>query len=87
MVRSIYHNRDAQRGVHKNFIHLVEEVGELGSSIVKGDQNAVKEELADVLAWLVTVANVLNVDLEDATLARYSNSCPKCKSNPCTCNT
>lgn len=86
MIRSIYQDRDVRRGVHKNFIHLIEEVGELGSSIIRADRGAIEEELADVLAWLVTVANVLDIDLEGVAVARYANSCPKCRSNPCTCS-
>ncbi len=85
MIRRIYWHKDEARGVEKNFIHLVEEVGELGRAIIDGDPASIKSELADTLAWLATVANVLQVDLEEAALSKYCNICPKCGSSPCKC--
>jgi NTP pyrophosphatase (non-canonical NTP hydrolase) len=85
MIRRIYWHRDEPRGVERNYVHLVEEIGELGRAIVDGDLESIKSELADSLAWLATVANVLKVNLEEAALSKYCNVCPKCSSSPCTC--
>jgi len=85
MIRRIYWHRDLPRGVERNYIHLVEEIGELGRAIMEGDVEAIKSELADSLAWLATVANVLHVDLEEAATSKYSNVCPKCRDTRCTC--
>jgi NTP pyrophosphatase (non-canonical NTP hydrolase) len=85
MVGRIYWRRDSRRSVEQNYIHLVEEVGELGSAIVRGDRASIEEELADTLAWLVTVAAVLKVDLGKVATRRYNNACPKCRSLPCKC--
>lgn len=85
MIRRIYWHRDQPRGVERNYIHLVEEIGELGRAIMEGDVEAIKSELADSLAWLATVANVLYVDLEKAATSKYSNICPKCGEARCTC--
>jgi len=41
-------------------------------------------EFSDVLAWLTSLANLLEVDLTDA-MARYAAGCPKCGASPCTC--
>lgn len=85
MIHKIYWHRDEPRGVEKNFIHLVEEVGELGKAITDGDLNSIRSELADVLAWLATVANVLHIDLEEAATSKYCNMCPKCGHSTCCC--
>ena len=85
MIRRVYWHRDSRRSVEQNYIHLVEEVGELGSAIMKGDRVLIEDELADTFAWLVTVAAVLKVDLDKVATGRYNNSCPKCQSLPCKC--
>jgi NTP pyrophosphatase (non-canonical NTP hydrolase) len=44
-----------------------------------------EEEFADVIAWLASLANVLNIDLEEEALTKYDNRCPKCRRTPCRC--
>lgn len=85
MIRRIYWHKDEPRGVERNFIHLVEEIGELGKAIISGDVDSIKSELADSLAWLATVANVLHVDLEEAAISKYHDICPKCGHTICCC--
>jgi len=46
-----------------------------------------QDEFADVLAWLASLANVVNVDLEAAALGKYRGKCPKCSQAPCNCQT
>ena len=45
---------------------FIEEVGELATALASKDQGNKEEEFADVLAWLCTLANISNVDLEKA---------------------
>jgi NTP pyrophosphatase (non-canonical NTP hydrolase) len=87
LIKEMYWHKDTQRSVEVNFIYLIEEIGELGNAIVKRDRKLIEEELADVFAWLVTVANVLSIDIEEVALRRYGESCPKCRANPCRCLT
>ena len=61
-----YKQRDAQRGVPATFLWFVEEVGELATSLATGDSRNQQEEFADVFAWLCTLANITDVDLETA---------------------
>ena len=82
----IYFEKDSRRGIEKTYMWLVQEVGELGRAILKGDRNNIEEEIADVFAWLVSLCNLLNIDLEEVSLKRYPNKCPKCNSKPCKCN-
>jgi hypothetical protein len=42
------------------------------------------EEFSDVLAWLVTLADLCGVDIAEAA-ARYRDGCPSCGGIPCTC--
>ena len=43
---------------------FVEEVGELSTVLAGADRKNKEEEFADVLAWLCTLANISDVDLE-----------------------
>ena len=43
--------------------------------------------MADVLAWLVTLANMRGIDLEAAVVRKYGHSCPGgCGTVPCGCD-
>jgi NTP pyrophosphatase (non-canonical NTP hydrolase) len=84
LIRRTYFERDAARGVDGSFRWLVEEVGELARTVRQADSAAREHEVGDVLAWLVSVANLLEVDMERAA-ARYSGGCPRCGATPCGC--
>ncbi len=85
MILEIYGSRDSNRGVERTFLWLVEEIGELAEAVRKNDKTAIEEELADVIAWTVSVANLTGIDVEKAIKKKYPGVCPKCKSSPCTC--
>jgi len=85
MMRRLYFHRDSKRGVAGTFNWLVDEVKELGEALKTEDKEALENEFADVIAWLASLANVTNVDLEKASLNKYDNKCPKCGHSPCQC--
>lgn len=85
LIRKTYHERDRARGVEKNFLWLTEEVGELAEAVRKRDRPGMVEEMADVLAWLSTLASLLEIDLEEAALVKYGRGCPRCEAIPCAC--
>lgn len=85
LMHRLYYQRDAQRGVEKTFEWLVEEVAELGEALKVGDKKALENEFADVIAWLASLANITNVNLENAALQKYDGKCPKCRQMPCQC--
>jgi len=70
-----YEKRDRQRGLPRTFMWFVEEVGELSTALASRDNKAAQEEFADVFAWLCTLANITDVDLEKA-LAKYTGNDP-----------
>ncbi len=45
---------------------FIEEIGELATALASNDEKNKKAEFADVFAWLCTLANISNVDLEKA---------------------
>lgn len=85
LMRQIYGDRDKKRGVESTFMWLVEEIGELSEAIRKEKMESIKEEFADVLAWLFSLANVLNIDVSTCFMEKYAFVCPRCKSAPCVC--
>ena len=84
LMKTTYGTRDRVRGVDANFRWFAEEVGELAQAIRRGDPDAVASEFSDVAAWLASLANLLDVDL-DAAVERYRDGCPKCHRSPCEC--
>jgi NTP pyrophosphatase (non-canonical NTP hydrolase) len=76
--------RDRARGVDGTFRRLVEEVGEVAKALREADREAVGLELADVVAWTVSVASLCGVDL-DRELGRYAEGCPRCGASSCRC--
>ena len=85
MMRQLYFERDSDRGTERTLDWLVDEVEELREALKEGDTKAIEEEFADVLAWLASLANVVNINLEKAALSKYNNKCPKCALSPCEC--
>jgi NTP pyrophosphatase (non-canonical NTP hydrolase) len=79
-----YGERDRLRGTAASVAWLTEELGELAQAIRKGTPEQQLHELADVLAWLASIAAQLDLSLEDAA-TRYASGCPRCGSTPCTC--
>ena len=61
-----YEKRDRQRGIPGTFMWFIEEVGELATALASEDHENKEEEFADVFAWLCTLANISDVDLEKA---------------------
>jgi NTP pyrophosphatase (non-canonical NTP hydrolase) len=78
LIRKMYFKKDAARGIDGTFMWLVEEFGELASSLREGTRLEQQEEFADVLAWLVTTANIAGVDLSAAVRDKYGSGCPGC---------
>lgn len=86
IMKKIYFERDSKRGIERTFSWFKDEVKELEDELQSNQKPALEKEFADVLAWLSSLANLLNVDLEKAALSKYPNVCPKCKDVPCNCS-
>jgi NTP pyrophosphatase (non-canonical NTP hydrolase) len=84
LIAATYGEKDAERGIPSTVAWLTEEVGELAQAVRKGTTDQQMHELGDVIAWVVSLANQLDIDL-DACLARFADGCPKCGGIPCAC--
>jgi NTP pyrophosphatase (non-canonical NTP hydrolase) len=84
MIEVLYGDRDRARGLEGTFVWFVEEVGELARALKGSDPANLREEFADVLAWLTTLASLAGVDMGDAA-QRYAHGCPSCGAAPCAC--
>jgi NTP pyrophosphatase (non-canonical NTP hydrolase) len=82
----LYGSKDEARGDSATFLWLAEEFGELATALRSGTAEELALEMADVLAWLVTLANLRGVDLEAAVWRKYGETCPGCQSIPCRCD-
>jgi len=66
LIREKYGKRDRERGTPATFMWFIEEVGELATALSGDDHANKEEEFADVFAWMCTLANINDVDLEKA---------------------
>ena len=86
LIREMYFDKDQARGVDGTFMWLAEEIGELAAALRNGSHDDRCEEFADVLAWLTTIANVVDVDLSEAVIRKYGSGCPGCGQLVCHCD-
>ncbi|ABM79885.1 MazG nucleotide pyrophosphohydrolase domain-containing protein [Hyperthermus butylicus] len=70
-MRKAFYERDNARGLYATFTWFVEEVGELAEALLKGDKNLIAEEIGDVIAWALSIANLVGVDAEEAFKKKY----------------
>jgi NTP pyrophosphatase (non-canonical NTP hydrolase) len=85
-IRAMYGAKDEARGDAATFLWLAEEFGELATALRSGTPEELALEMADVLAWLATLANIRGIDLEAAVRRKYGTSCPGCQAVPCVCD-
>ena len=82
LMQEQYGEADDLRGVAATIAWLTEELGELAQAVRKGSKEQQLHEMGDVLAWLASLANQIDLDLEEAA-ARFADGCPKCGQTPC----
>jgi len=75
LMDELYGVADRERGVPATVAWLCEELGELAQAVRKGTREQQLHELGDVLAWLASLANQLDLSLDEA-VARYVDNPP-----------
>jgi len=75
LMEDLYGKADRERGVPSTVAWLAEEVGELAQAVRKGTKEQQLHEFGDVLAWLSSLANQMDIDLEEAA-QRYVDNPP-----------
>jgi NTP pyrophosphatase (non-canonical NTP hydrolase) len=77
-IETKYGPTDRARGAPATFVWLIEEIGELATAINETErgkpQDNLEEEMADVIAWVCTLANIRGVNLEAAIRKKYLNA-------------
>ena len=86
LIDRMYSDKDRKRGSEATFLWLCEEVGELAAAIREGSLDDKRGEFADVLAWLVTLANVEGICLSEVMAQKYGAGCPGCGEMICGCD-
>ncbi|MCB0952141.1 MAG: pyrophosphohydrolase [Microthrixaceae bacterium] len=66
LMENLYGESDRERGIPPTVAWLCEEVGELAQAVRKGTPEQQLHELGDVLAWLASLANQLDLSLQQA---------------------
>ncbi|MFV0525987.1 MAG: MazG nucleotide pyrophosphohydrolase domain-containing protein [Acidimicrobiales bacterium] len=66
LMDDLYGTADRERGVPATVAWLCEELGELAQAVRKGTTAEQLHELGDVLAWLASLANQLDLSLTEA---------------------
>ncbi len=75
LIQNLYGDVDRERGIPATVAWLCEEVGELAQAVRKQTPDRQVHELGDVLAWLASLANQLDLSLDDA-MRRYVEDPP-----------
>jgi len=86
LIRKIYLERDRERGMERTLLRTFQELAELSDAISKDmSLKDIKDEVADVFAWVISIANLLDIDLGEVILNKYNNACSRCEKVPCEC--
>lgn len=75
LMDDLYGDADRERGMPSTVAWLCEEVGELAQAVRKGTREQQLHELGDVLAWLCSLANQLDLSMDEA-MQRYVDNPP-----------
>ena len=75
LMAELYGEADTERGVPATVAWLCEELGELAQAVRKGTREQQLHELGDVLAWLASLANQMDLSMEEA-IRRYVDDPP-----------
>jgi NTP pyrophosphatase (non-canonical NTP hydrolase) len=75
LMDELYGATDRERGVPSTVAWLCEELGELAQAVRKGTREQQLHEFGDVLAWVASLANQLDISLDDA-MQRYVTDPP-----------
>lgn len=85
LIRELYLEKDSRRGAEATLLWLVEEVGELLEAHRRRSREGIEEEIADVIAWVVSYANLAGIEVEEALRRKYPGRCRYCNAMPCRC--
>lgn len=93
---AVYGENNRARGIDAALIRLHEEIGEAKAAALLDDlhdprvtlrhrRENVAAEVADVISWIFAISYILDLDLEQSIIDRYSGRCKRCNERPCNC--
>ena len=85
MFHNIYGRVNRIAGREKCWLHVNEELGEISRAFRLGQKKPLRDEIADVFAWLVAFCNHMKIDIEEAVLNEYPTKCNVCDRDKCCC--
>jgi NTP pyrophosphatase (non-canonical NTP hydrolase) len=85
MFEKIYGKINKMMWLIQVWLHFHEELGELSRAFRLGNPK-MKEEVADVFAWLVAFANKTKINLEEILWKQYPGRCNYCGKEKCICS-
>ncbi len=85
LMKKLYFSKDLNRGEERTVLRLVEELGELSEAVLLKNNDKISEEIADVIAWTLSVANLYEIDVDEVFNQKYKGVCPECNKCPCVC--
>ena len=69
----LYLDKDLKRGLEKTVLKLMEEVGELSEAVLLQNREKITEEIVDIIAWTLSIANILDINVEEDFMKKYPN--------------
>ncbi|MEO0492526.1 MAG: MazG nucleotide pyrophosphohydrolase domain-containing protein [Actinomycetota bacterium] len=75
LMDELYGEADRTPGVPATVAWLAEELGQQAQAVSKGTREQQLHEFGDVLAWLASLANQMDISLDDA-MRRYVENPP-----------
>lgn len=85
MLKRIYGRVNRIQMLIQVWLHVSEEIGEISGAFRKRKEDNLREETADAIAWILSTATKLNVNLQDLVLSQYPGRCFICGKEKCEC--
>ena len=82
MMKTLYFERDKKRGQLGTYNWLKDELEELCEALNENNKEFLEAEFADIIAWLASLANIENIDLEKAFLTKIPKLMPQMQNIP-----
>lgn len=76
LIKEKYFDIDSRSGPLFLLAVLFEEVGELAEAVRQGKKDEIKEELADVMFMVISLANLFDIRIEGRVLEKYIQGDP-----------
>jgi len=85
MFADIYGRVNRVAGMEKCWLHVHEELGEISQAFRLKQQKPLRDEIADVFAWIVAFCNRMKIDIGKAIVDEYPEKCDICGKDKCCC--